>query len=224
MTLGQWFGKWFGSWLGSGEPAPVGSMVGSATLSLGATGTLSAAASSNMAGTASFSLISTGTLTAYSPPIVTTVFQDAWGGAWGMAWGDAWGLTTALLETPYNDLSFKDQVFVRSALLSVYAQSVADRVVVCAMLNRLSILDAVAAVTVRQTEPSLLTSEVLQHVAAVEALKRACATERKARVTGQTKREAARTEDEPLSVFVREQQRSAIVYTAPRGVTVITKE
>ena len=42
MTVGQWLGNWVGSWFGSGEPAPEGSLRGTATISLAASGSTGA--------------------------------------------------------------------------------------------------------------------------------------------------------------------------------------
>lgn len=42
MTIGQWFGKWVGSWFGTGEERPEGSIAGSASIRITASGTLSA--------------------------------------------------------------------------------------------------------------------------------------------------------------------------------------
>ena len=57
MTLGQWLGKWAGQWLGPVEDQPQGSMSGSATMRVTATGSIGAGGvvTANMSGSAAFS-------------------------------------------------------------------------------------------------------------------------------------------------------------------------
>ena len=59
-TQGQWQGQWGGQWFGPTEPAPPGSMSGSALLSFSATGELTAGNSGFMSGSASLSFSATG--------------------------------------------------------------------------------------------------------------------------------------------------------------------
>ncbi len=61
MTLGQWFGHWLGDWFGPLEAAPEGSIAGSATITVGATG--AATAIGHMAGSASVTVGGSGALT-----------------------------------------------------------------------------------------------------------------------------------------------------------------
>ena len=61
-TQGQWQGQWGGQWFGPTEPAPPGSMSGSALLSFSATGELTAGNSGFMSGSASLSFSAAGAL------------------------------------------------------------------------------------------------------------------------------------------------------------------
>lgn len=65
-----------------------------------------------------------------------------WGGAWGLSWGGAWGEAWFLLNQPYQELSLKGQVFVRSYLTRVHSVEVAERIVSVAALNNISVVDA----------------------------------------------------------------------------------
>lgn len=56
--MGNWLGQWLGKWFGSGEPAPAGSLYGSATLAVSASGT--ARALGHLSGAASVSLSASG--------------------------------------------------------------------------------------------------------------------------------------------------------------------
>ena len=72
-----------------------------------------------------------------------------WGGAWGLSWAGAWGEAWPLLNQPYQELSLKGQVFVRSYLTSIHSVEVAEQIVSVAALNNISVIDAEAAVTAK---------------------------------------------------------------------------
>ena len=74
-----------------------------------------------------------------------------WGGAWGMSWAGAWGEAWQLLNQPYQELSLKGQIFVRSYLTSIHSVEVAEQIVSVAALNNLSVVDAEAVVAAKQT-------------------------------------------------------------------------
>ena len=74
-----------------------------------------------------------------------------WGGAWGLSWGGAWGEAWLLLNQPYQELSLKGQVFVRSYLTSIHSAEVAEQIVSVAALNNISVIDAEAAIAAKQT-------------------------------------------------------------------------
>ena len=65
-----------------------------------------------------------------------------WGGAWGLSWAGAWGEAWLLLNQPYQELSLKGQVFVRSYLTSIHSAEIAEQIVSVAALNNISVLDA----------------------------------------------------------------------------------
>ena len=69
------------------------------------------------------------------------------GGYWGGAWGEAW----LLLNQPYQELSLKGQVFVRSYLTRIHSVEVAERIVSVAALNNISVIDAEVVVAAKQT-------------------------------------------------------------------------
>lgn len=75
-----------------------------------------------------------------------------WGGAWGLSWGGAWGEAWQLLNQPYQELSLKGQIFVRSYLTSIHSVEVAEQIVSVAALNNISVIDAEVAVVAKQTE------------------------------------------------------------------------
>lgn len=70
-----------------------------------------------------------------------------WGGAWGLSWAGAWGEAWLLLNQPYQDLSLKGQVFVRSYLTRIHSVEIAERIVSVAALNNISVIDAESVVT-----------------------------------------------------------------------------
>ena len=74
-----------------------------------------------------------------------------WGGAWGLSWGGAWGEAWLLLNQPYQELSLKGQLFVRSYLTTIHSAEVAEQIVSVAALNNLSVVDAEAVVAAKQT-------------------------------------------------------------------------
>ena len=65
-----------------------------------------------------------------------------WGGAWGLSWAGAWGEAWLLLNQPYQELSLKGQVFVRSYLTRIHSVEVAEQIVAVAALNNISVVDA----------------------------------------------------------------------------------
>ena len=77
--------------------------------------------------------------------VPATQTWNAWGKSWGKSWGVAWG---PLLEAPYFDLSGRQQVQIRSALASVYAETEVDQVFVVAAQNNLCVLDAITALRI----------------------------------------------------------------------------
>lgn len=78
-----------------------------------------------------------------------------WGGAWGLSWGGAWGEAWLLLNQPYQELSLKGQVFVRSYLTRIHSVEVAEQIVAVAALNNISVLDAEAVVAAKTGEARL---------------------------------------------------------------------
>lgn len=84
-----------------------------------------------------------------------------WGGSWGLSWGGAWGEAWLLLNQPYQELSLKGQVFVRSYLTSIHSVEVVEQIVSVAALNNISVIDAETVVAAKQT------------VAPIEAVRRA---------------------------------------------------
>lgn len=71
-----------------------------------------------------------------------------WGGAWGLSWGGAWGEAWLLLNQPYQELSLKGQVFVRSYLTRIHSVEVAEQIVSVAAVNNISVIDAEVALSV----------------------------------------------------------------------------
>jgi len=65
-----------------------------------------------------------------------------WGGAWGLSWAGTWGEAWLLLNQPYQELSLKGQVFVRSYLTRIHSVEAAERIVSVAALNNISVIDA----------------------------------------------------------------------------------
>ena len=78
-----------------------------------------------------------------------------WGGAWGLSWGGAWGEAWLLLNQPYQELSLKGQVFVRSYLTSIHSIEVAEHIVAAAALNNISAIDAEVVVAAKTGEVRL---------------------------------------------------------------------
>lgn len=72
-----------------------------------------------------------------------------WGGAWGLSWGGAWGEAWFLLNQPYQELSLKGQVFVRSYLTSIHSVEVAEQIVSVAAVNNISVIDAEAVIAAK---------------------------------------------------------------------------
>lgn len=78
-----------------------------------------------------------------------------WGGAWGLSWGGAWGEAWFLLNQPYQELSLKGQIFVRSYLTSIHSVEVAEQIVSVAALNNISVVDADVVVAAKTGEARL---------------------------------------------------------------------
>ena len=125
MTIGQWVGQWFGEWFGSGEPAPVGSMSGAATLVVGATGALSG--TSIPVTTSDYPFFSKGFWSA-------EFFSD---GFWGVA------------SQPYVDLTHAERVYVRTLLHKAYVESSVAQIVVHAEQFDISVLEAIEQLRVK---------------------------------------------------------------------------
>ena len=143
MTIGQWVGQWFGEWFGSGEPAPAGSMSGTATVSLStagsATGTgsmegmagvavassgeLSAAANGSLSGTAVLSMSVTGVLSSTGIPVGTSEYPFFSAGFWsaGFFSDGFWGASVqpGVVAKPYVEQEF---ITTREAWLAVHTR------------------------------------------------------------------------------------------------------
>ena len=78
-----------------------------------------------------------------------------WGGSWGLSWAGAWGEAWLLLNQPYQELSLKGQVFVRSYLTRIHSIEVAEQIVSVAALNNISVIDAEVVIT-KKSSPALL--------------------------------------------------------------------
>ena len=78
-----------------------------------------------------------------------------WGGAWGLSWGGAWGEAWLLLNQPYQELSLKGQIFVRSYLTSIHSVEVVEQIVSVAAVNNISVIDAEVVVTAKHTTSSV---------------------------------------------------------------------
>ena len=74
-----------------------------------------------------------------------------WGGSWGLSWAGAWGEAWLLLNQPYQELSLKGQVFVRSYLTRIHSVEVAEQIVAVAALNNISAIDAEVVVVAAKT-------------------------------------------------------------------------
>lgn len=166
MTLGQWVGQWFGEWFGSGEPAPEGSLSGTATVGLTCTGPatavghltggavitiasageLSSATSGSLSGVATITLSTTGAITSANTRPSTSEYPFFSAGFWsaGFFSDGFWDP----LDQPYNTLSYRHQVFVRTLLELTYVETTVDYVVAHAECFALSVRDSVEALKV----------------------------------------------------------------------------
>ena len=122
-----------------------------------------------------------------------------WGGAWGMSWAGAWGEAWLLLNQPYQELSLKGQVFVRSYLTRIHSVEVAEQVVAVAALNNISVIDAEAVVAAKQT------------VSTVDAVRRA----KKARIDPATTSAPIKRPVEQITAASRAQA----VFSVGRAIT-----
>lgn len=82
-----------------------------------------------------------------------------WGGAWGLSWGGAWGEAWLLLNQPYQELSLKGQIFVRSYLTSIHSGEVAEQIVSVAAVNNISVIDAEVIVTAKRVHEPMYSIE-----------------------------------------------------------------
>ena len=78
-----------------------------------------------------------------------------WGGAWGLSWAGAWGEAWLLLNQPYQELSLKGQVFVRSYLKGIYRSEVVTQILSVAARNNISVIDAEVVVAAKTDEVRL---------------------------------------------------------------------
>ena len=85
-----------------------------------------------------------------------------WGGAWGLSWAGTWGEAWLLLNQPYQDLSLKGQVFVRSYLTSIHSVEVAERIVSVAALNNISVIDAETAILSKHASQAVIAKSQAQ--------------------------------------------------------------
>lgn len=142
----NWLGTWLGSWFGSGDPAPAGAMSGQASIALASTGTLSQGGVSPAwaTGTAGLSFGATGTLTA-STPAATGQFWAA--GFWSAGfWADGfWGV----FEQPFPTLSLGRQHYVFTELSRVFTRSAVDQIIAYAQDERISVRDAIAGLSIK---------------------------------------------------------------------------
>ena len=142
--LTNWLGKWFGGWFGASAPSSPGAMSGAATVGIAASAGLTA--SGVMSGAAALSISSSGSIGVSLPGA-----DDCWGASWGGTWGVSWGY----LEIPYQELSLKGQVFVRSYLTSIHSVEVVEQIVSVAAVNNISVIDAEVAVTAKHQAASV---------------------------------------------------------------------
>ena len=122
-----------------------------------------------------------------------------WGGSWGMSWAGAWGEAWLLLNQPYQELSLKGQVFVRSYLTRIHSVEVAERIVSVAALNNISVIDAEVVVAAKQT------------VSTVDAVRRA----KKARIDPAPANTALKRPAEQITTTSRAQA----VFSVGRAIT-----
>lgn len=99
-----------------------------------------------------------------------------WGGSWGLSWAGAWGEAWLLLNQPYQELSLKGQVFVRSYLTRIHSVEVAERIIAFAATNNLSIVDSALSLSVKHGADHLSVirkvAQSTQKPAATQPLKR----------------------------------------------------
>ena len=193
MTIGQWVGQWFGEWFGSGEPAPAGSMSGTATVSLSiagsATGTgalegmagvavassgeLSAAANGSLSGTAVLSMSVTGVLSSTGIPVGTSEYPFFSKGFWSAGfwsdgfWGDA---GSAVVHPPYVETEYVVSCAARlAARTSVDAVRLLTKVDGASVLGRVQRIDLFERPKLEARRESKLCSEkaVLRQAASV---------------------------------------------------------
>lgn len=143
MTLGQWVGQWFGEWFGSGEPAPEGSLSGTATVGLTCTGPataighltggavitiasageLSSATSGSLSGVATITLSTTGAITSANTRPSTSEYPFFSAGFWSAGFFSAgfWGTSVqpGVVAKPYVEQEF---ITTREAWLAVHAR------------------------------------------------------------------------------------------------------
>ena len=168
MTIGQWVGQWFGEWFGSGEPAPAGSMSGTATVSLSTAGSasgtgslegaagvilhssgdLTVAASGAMSGVATIGVGATGALSSTSTPVTTSDYPFFSKGFWSAGfwsegfWGDA---GSAVVHPPYVEteyvVSCAARLAVRTSVDAVRLRTKVDGVSVLGRVQRIDLFE-----------------------------------------------------------------------------------
>ena len=69
--------------------------------------------------------------------------------AWGISWGDSWGNSWGAFTTPFQKLDFSKQLFVRSALNTLYTKSAVEQIVAYASTENISVMEALQQLTVR---------------------------------------------------------------------------
>lgn len=167
MTLGQWVGQWFGEWFGSGEPAPEGSLSGTATVGLTCTGPataighltggavitiasagdLSSATSGSLSGVATITLSTTGAITSANTRPSTSEYPFFSACFWSAGFFSAgfWGVASQ----PYVDLTHAERVYVRTLLHKAYVESSVAQIVVHAEQFDISVLEAIEQLRVK---------------------------------------------------------------------------
>lgn len=88
-----------------------------------------------------------------------------WGGSWGLSWAGAWGEAWLLLNQPYQELSLKGQVFVRSYLTRIHSVEVAEQIVTYAHSENVSVLEARRQLVVTTDQSTLTISRKAQRQA-----------------------------------------------------------
>lgn len=131
-----------------------------------------------------------------------------WGGSWGMSWAGAWGEAWLLLNQPYQELSLKGQVFVRSYLTRIHSVEVAERIVSVAALNNISVIDAEVVVTAQVSEARL------------DAVKK----RPKSRIEQPSEQHKQPARKKPLELMVKQSQLAVFVEQRGRSISAETMQ